>query len=140
MSGIRGKDTRPELIIRSALHRLGFRYRLHDRKLPGSPDLVFPRYNAVIQIHGCFWHGHDCHLFKSPSTRTSFWQQKIIGNRQRDQASIKALKRTDWRVLVIWECALKGKYRLPLEEVINNTVEWLHSETLELEIEGDDTL
>src|SRR3954470_16295918 len=77
MAGIRGTNTAPEMILRRALHAEGFRYRLHDRRLPGKPDMVFPRHHAVIFAHGCFWHGHDCHLFKWPSTRPEFWQTKI---------------------------------------------------------------
>lgn len=136
MSGIRGTDTKPELIIRSALHRLGYRFKLHDRTLPGSPDLVLPKYNSIIQIHGCFWHGHDCHLFKWPSTRAEFWRQKIIDNRQRDKKNLSILKDKGWRVLVIWECAMKGKLKLPYDEVTSRTTEWLHSECQELQIVG----
>lgn len=136
MSGIRGTDTKPELIIRSALHRLGYRFKLHDRTLPGSPDLVLPKYNSIIQIHGCFWHGHDCHLFKWPSTRAEFWRQKITDNRQRDKKNLSILKDKGWRVLVIWECAMKGKLKLPYDEVISRTSEWLHSECQELQIVG----
>ena len=84
MAGIRRKDTKPEIMVRKALHHLGYRYRLHDRKLPGKPDLVLPRYRAVILIHGCFWHAHECHLFKWPSTRNAFWREKIGRNRCRD--------------------------------------------------------
>jgi DNA mismatch endonuclease (patch repair protein) len=91
MSGIRSTGTRPEMILRRGLHRAGFRYRLHVRNLPGKPDLVFPRYNAVIFAHGCFWHGHDCHLFKWPSTRRDFWQAKIARNRVVDARSEAAL-------------------------------------------------
>ena len=80
MAGIRGKNTKPELAIRSALHRLGIRFRLHDKGLPGKPDLVFPKYRAVVLVHGCFWHGHDCHLFRWPKTRSEFWRHKIGAN------------------------------------------------------------
>ncbi len=118
MSGIRGKDTKPELLIRKALHSRGFRFRLHSLKVPGKPDLVLPRYNAAIFVHGCFWHGHDCHLFKMPSTRPEFWEGKIDRNRARDTEVRNALITSGWRRLVIWECALKGKFRLDFEILV----------------------
>ena len=118
MSGIRGSNTKPELLLRKGLHALGFRFRLHDRSLPGKPDIVLPRYKAVIFAHGCFWHGHDCHLFKWPSTRPEFWQAKIARNRAVDERTEAALSEAGWRQAIVWECALKGKTRLPLEEVI----------------------
>ena len=108
MSGIRGEDTRPELIVRRGLHARGFRYRLHDRKLPGKPDLVFPGPKAVILVHGCFWHGHGCHLFKWPASRIEFRKEKISGNRERDAGNLARLRDAGWRVLVIRECALKA--------------------------------
>ncbi len=127
MAGITGKNTRPEMLVRRALHKQGFRYRLHDKDLPGKPDLVFPKYKAVILVHGCFWHAHDCHLFKWPKTRQDFWKEKIEGNKARDRKIIKQLQEQGWRVLNIWECALKGKTRLSLEEVIEKASLWLHS-------------
>jgi DNA mismatch endonuclease (patch repair protein) len=125
MAGIRGKDTKPELVIRRGLHRLGFRFRLHDKRLPGKPDLVLPRYRAVIQVQGCFWHGHECALFKWPSTRQDFWKNKIIGNRDRDARNLLALEDQGWRCLTIRECALKGRNRLAIEEVLSVTAGWL---------------
>lgn len=125
MAGIRGKDTRPEMILRRGLHARGFRYRLYDRRLPGSPDLVFPGRRAVIFIHGCFWHGHGCHLFRLPATRRAFWEAKIKGNRARDEAAEAALLAAGWRVLTIWECALKGRERLPVDEVLDHAANWL---------------
>ena len=125
MSGIRGKDTIPELLIRKALFAKGFRYRLHDRRLPGKPDLVFPKYDAVIFIHGCFWHGHDCHLFKWPSTRPEFWKNKINRNREVDERNYKKIKEDGWRILTIWECAIKGKTRLSLEKIVDASEKWL---------------
>lgn len=109
MSAIRGKDTAPELRVRRALHQRGFRYRLHAGKMPGRPDLVFPKWRAVIFVHGCFWHGHGCHLFRLPATRSEWWRAKINGNRQRDARSIAALHDAGWRVAVVWECALGGR-------------------------------
>jgi DNA mismatch endonuclease, patch repair protein len=125
MAGIRAKHTRPELVIRSGLHRRGFRFRLHDKRLPGKPDLVLAKYRAVIQVQGCFWHGHDCGLFKWPSTRQDFWRRKITGNQQRDQRNLAALEALGWRCLTIHECALKGRGRLPLNEVLAWTANWL---------------
>lgn len=117
MSGIRGKDTKPELLIRSALHRAGFRYRLHAKELPGKPDMVFPKYNSVLFVHGCFWHGHgpDCNLFRWPQSREGFWREKIHRNVERDDAQIRSLLEAGYRVGIIWECALKGRQRLPLD-------------------------
>jgi len=125
MAGIRGKDTRPEMILRRGLHARGFRFRLHDRRLPGSPDLVFPGRRAVIFVHGCFWHGHDCHLFRLPATRQEFWRAKIEGNAARDAATEDALVSAGWRVLTIWECALKGRKRLPVETLLDRVSAWL---------------
>lgn len=134
MSGIRGKDTQPELIIRHALHRAGFRYRLHDKRLPGKPDLVFPKYNAVISVHGCFWHGHNCHLFKWPKTRKQFWRKKITRNRKVDTLNYKKLKEEGWYILTVWECALKGKTRQPFDKLIARISDWLVYGTRDLEI------
>ena len=136
MASIRGKDTKPELFVRKALHARGFRYRLHDRRLPGKPDLTFPKYRAVILVNGCFWHGHDCHLFKWPSTRQEFWRRKITRNRQRDEEARQALEKQGWRVGVIHECALKGKKRLDPDRIIDTTEKWLRSGQESLGIEG----
>lgn len=134
MAGIRGKNTRPEIVIRKALHRQGFRFRLHEKSLPGKPDLVLPKYRAVIFVHGCFWHGHDCHLFKWPSSRPDFWRTKIEGNKANDEKALQALRQDGWRSLTIWECALKGKTKKPLDEVIETASEWLKSGEAEMEI------
>lgn len=136
MAGIRGKDTKPELIIRSGLHRAGFRFRLHDGNLPGRPDLVFRRYNAVIFVHGCFWHGHDCHLFKMPSTRTEFWKAKIERNKAADTDAEDVLCHSQWRVGIVWECSLKGRKKLDLAEVVDRCSTWLRQDAVRLEIEG----
>lgn len=122
MSGIRSKNTKPEMLIRKALHAQGFRFRLHVKDLPGKPDLVFPKYKAVVFVHGCFWHGHDCQYFKTPKTRTDFWVAKIEANKNRDQHNIQRLQRAGWRVLVVWECSTKQKDRASLSSGI---VEWL---------------
>ncbi|MFQ5642324.1 MAG: very short patch repair endonuclease [Thiogranum sp.] len=136
MSGIRGKNTRPELVIREALFAKGLRYRLHVKDLPGKPDLVFPKYKAVIFIHGCFWHHHDCHLFKWPSTRPEFWKKKIDRNVEVDKRNYAALKAEKWRILTVWECAIKGKTKLCFESVIDEIVKWLKTENKDKEIEG----
>lgn len=136
MSGIRGKNTKPELQLRKALHRLGFRYRLHDKKLPGKPDMVLSRYRAVIFVHGCFWHLHDCHLFKWPSTRPEFWKEKISGNKERDQKQVQDLRGAGWRVLVVWECAFRSKGKLPLEEIAELAASWIVGDEDFLEIQG----
>lgn len=136
MAGIRGKDTKPELAIRRGLHAAGFRFRLHDRKLPGAPDLVLPCHRAAILVHGCFWHGHDCPLFKWPRSRQEFWREKITGNIGRDRRSILQLEQAGWRVLIIWECALKGVTRLDTETVIGRTAEWLRESAPSSEIRG----
>lgn len=125
MSGIRGKNTKPEIIIRKALFSKGFRYRLHDRKLPGKPDLVLPKYHSVILINGCFWHGHDCYLFKLPESNTEFWKNKIVQNCQNDKKAIAELKRMGWRVLTIWECAIRGRNKIGLDKVIDLTSNWI---------------
>lgn len=137
MSGIRGKDTKPEILIRKALFARGWRYRLHDKRLPGKPDLVFPRLRAVIFVDGCFWHGHHCHLFKLPSSRIEFWTEKIGRNRERDIEVRRKLDELGWRHLTVWECALKGRTRLPIVDVIDRVVQWLESGTDPSAIEGE---
>jgi len=127
MSGIRGKNTRPELLIRKALHARGFRYRLHCKDLPGNPDLCLPKYRAVIFVHGCFWHGHDCHLFKWPKTRPEFWREKIGRNRAVDEAALSTLQATGWRVATVWECAIKGRYRQSPQGITDQITAWLRS-------------
>ena len=136
MSGIRGKNTKPELLIRKALHARGFRYRLHCKDLPGNPDLCLPKYRAVIFVHGCFWHGHGCHLFKWPKTRPEFWREKIARNCEVDAGAERALAEEGWRQAVIWECAVKGRTRRSLEEVISTCADWLNSDRPRLEIRG----
>lgn len=134
MAGIRGKNTKPEIIVRRGLHAMGFRYILHDKRLPGKPDLVFPKYQAAIFVHGCFWHGHDCHLFKWPKTRESFWQKKINGNKSLDQRATRTLIDSGWRVCTIWECALKGSSRLPPDRLLAKCSSWIVSNKRFLEI------
>lgn len=127
MSGIRARNTKPEILVRSLLHRRGFRFRLHVRDLPGKPDIVLPRYRAVIFIHGCFWHGHDCPLFKLPRTRQDFWYEKIGRNRANDNKARDALAEAGWRVGTVWECAIRG-VRKDIDGVANRIAIWLRSE------------
>jgi DNA mismatch endonuclease (patch repair protein) len=115
MGRIRGKDTSPELAVRRIVHRLGFRFRLHRKDLPGRPDLVFPRLHSVIFVHGCFWHRHpdpNCRLARLPKSRLDFWEPKLTANQRRDLCNQDALGADGWRVLVVWECELKHKEQL----------------------------
>ncbi len=136
MALVGSKDTKPELLIRKGLHALGFRYRLHVKDLPGKPDLVFPRYRAVIQINGCFWHGHACPLCRMPNSNTEYWNSKIARNKKRDISNRQLLLDEHWRVLTIWECALTGKSKLGLNQVIELASAWLLSTESICEIKG----
>lgn len=112
MSGIRGKNTAPELVIRSLLHRNGFRFSLHRKDLPGTPDIVMPSREIVVFVHGCFWHGHRCEIFKWPKTNAKFWREKISGNVARDRRSQSLLLQLGWEVVVFWECEVRRALRL----------------------------
>jgi DNA mismatch endonuclease, patch repair protein len=136
MAGIRGKNTSPELVLRSGLHARGFRFRLHRRDIPGAPDLAFPSRRAVLFAHGCFWHQHGCHLFKWPNTRREFWRAKIEGNVKRDEEVARDLGALGWRVGVVWECALKGRIRRSLDEILDECADWLNSDRQSMEITG----
>jgi DNA mismatch endonuclease (patch repair protein) len=125
MARIRRTGTKPEMVVRRGLHRFGFRYITDCRALPGRPDIVFPKYEAAIMVHGCFWHGHNCDLFQLPRTRPDFWLTKISGNRERDRRTIKSLNEKGFRVLVIWECALRGRPPSEIDRVLRNTEKWL---------------
>ena len=125
MSGIRAKNTKLEVRLRKALFARGFRYRLHVIDLPGKPDIVLPRYRAVVFVHGCFWHGHDCELFRLPGTRTAWWTAKIERNRQRDQEVAGDLRARGWRQANVWECAVRGRGSRSLEEVAEEVSLWL---------------
>jgi DNA mismatch endonuclease (patch repair protein) len=118
MSRIGGRNTRLELVLRRGSHALGLRYRLQVPELPGRPDLVFPRYRAIILVHGCFWRGHDCPLFKLPATRADLWAIKIAGNKARDARTMNALRATGWRVFTVWQCSMRGRVRQPTSEVL----------------------
>jgi len=109
MAAIRSKDTNPELALRRCLFRLGYRYRIHQRGLPGRPDMVFPKYRAVVFVNGCFWHHHACRDVKMPATRRAWWRKKLEGNQLRDLVALKALQDMGWRTLVVWECSIRRK-------------------------------
>lgn len=112
MSRVRGKDTKPEMLVRRLVHGLGYRYRLHGRKLPGAPDLVFPTRRKAIQVHGCFWHRHpdpECRLARLPKSRQEFWMEKLDGNRARDERNAAAIRALGWEQLELWECQLRDR-------------------------------
>jgi DNA mismatch endonuclease (patch repair protein) len=136
MAGIRGKDTRPELLLRKNLHRLGLRYSLKRNELPGKPDIVLPGRKTAVFFHGCFWHGHEgCSLFKIPGTRTEFWVAKIAGNRARDARVLPKLLASGWRVAVVRECAIRGRGKRPVEAVSKLLADWIKGgvgDTLEI--------
>ena len=112
MRAVRGKNTAPELLVRSMLHRLGYRFRLHRKDLPGTPDIVFPARRSVMFVHGCFWHGHNCARGASPASNVDFWERKIAGNRERDGRTQGRLRKNGWKVLTVWECETKNERRL----------------------------
>ena len=124
MSQIRNKNTKPELKLRQALWRLGFRYRVNDKRLPGTPDIVLPKYRTVIFVHGCFWHGHkDCKNATTPKSNTEFWKTKITRNQERDQEVWRQLEAKGWSVIIVWECQLK---KAVLDETIGRVKEGIH--------------
>lgn len=133
MSNIRGKDTKPELALRRALHARGFRFRLHVKDVPGRPDIVFPKYRAVVFVHGCFWHRHaGCRYATVPKTRVEFWKKKFAANISRDAVVQEKLTRKGWRVAIVWECALRNPGALTqTAEMVAN---WLKSDELEMEL------
>ena len=120
MSQIKATDTKPELLVRKFLHAQGFRYKLHDKTLPGKPDIVLPKYKTVIFIHGCFWHGHsNCKYYVVPKTRTDWWMNKINTNSSNDVKAIKDLKKDSWKIITVWECRLKaGKKEKTLSQIL----------------------
>ena len=125
MSRIRGRDTKLELLLRRGLHARGLRFRVQRRDLPGRPDVVLPKYRVCVFVHGCFWHGHGCELFRMPGTRQDFWRRKISGTRERDKRSVDALLRAGWRILVVWECAVRGPRRLSREAVLEESFQFI---------------
>jgi len=107
MSKIRSVNTRPEMVVRSLLHRRGYRFRLHRNDLPGKPDIVLPKHKAIILIHGCFWHGHNCKIASSPKSNKEYWTPKILSNRTRDARNLEKLREQGWHVLILWECEIR---------------------------------
>lgn len=125
MSRVKGKDTGPEMQVRRWVHKMGYRYRLHRKDLPGNPDLVFPAHHKIIFIHGCFWHGHDCKAGrKQPKTHSDYWTAKLARNKSRDAANQRLLTEQGWRVLVVWECELKRA-----DELMNRLNDFLQAGT-----------
>lgn len=138
MRAIQSTNTKPELKIRSALHKRGFRYRLNYSGLPGKPDLVLKKYRAAIFVHGCFWHQHSCELFKWPASKREFWKSKLTQNRIRDLSNEAKLAGLGWRTVIVWECSLKGRNRKPLDEIVDTIANWLISMNCHhLEIQGN---
>lgn len=133
MSRVHSTETKPEQELRSFLHKAGFRFRKNVKNLPGKPDIVLPKYKAIIFVHGCFWHGHtECKKAKLPATRTEFWTNKIAENITRDQKNIELLQQQGWRIAIIWECYLKNKFlQIQTYDVV---ITWLKSDSLFLEI------
>ncbi|MDP3515676.1 MAG: very short patch repair endonuclease [Pseudohongiella sp.] len=136
MSAIKGKDTKPEMIVRTLLFAKGYRYRLNNRKLPGRPDLAFRQYEAAVFVHGCFWHMHGCPAFKLPRSNTEWWREKLESNRQRDIRSISALAESGWRVGIVWECSIRGKGKLNATDITQILEDWLQSNREQLILEG----
>lgn len=130
MSRIRGKDTGIEMIVRRALHQMGYRYRLYAKDLPGKPDLVFRSRRAVIFVNGCFWHGHGCDLFQLPKNNSEFWAQKLRKNRDRDERNLREISKLGWRHLTVWECALRGPNRMNIDEVAGIVADWIEGAEL----------
>lgn len=134
MAGIKGKDTRPEIMLRKASHRRGLRFRLHNKGLPERPDIVLPKYKVVIFVHGCFWHGHeDCKLFRLPKSREGFWKEKIEGNIARDKIKTGLLLEQGWRILVVWECSMKHRVSY-INDLVGVVDKWIR-ESIESYIE-----
>lgn len=139
MAGIKGKDTKPELVLRRALHARGFRYRLHSKNVPGRPDLVFQKHHAIIFVHGCFWHRHEgCRYTTTPSTRPEFWQTKFDANVARDRSVHDQLLDAGWRVATVWECALRRPEETAL--AANLLAAWLRSSAAEIQIGNADVI
>jgi len=132
MSGIRNKNTKPEIMIRKELFGNGFRYRLHNEKLPGKPDIVFKKHMAIIFIHGCFWHGHNCRYFVWPKSNIEFWREKINGNKKNDKKVIKELHTMGYRICIVWECVTRDQVLFP--KAMKKLIAWLLSHRNFLEI------
>lgn len=127
MAGIRTANTKPEIVVRKLLFAMGYRFRLQRKDLPGKPDLVLPKHDVAIFVNGCFWHCHECHLFKWPKSNAQFWKKKILGNRERDQRSAKDLRGLGWHVMTVWECAVRSKSDRQLESLACRMSDWIES-------------
>lgn len=139
MAAIRSANTKPEMIVRRLLHAAGFRYRLHRRDLPGTPDLTLPKWNAIIEVHGCFFHAHDCHFVrKPPRENAEFWENKLSSNARRDRRNAEQVALMGLRRLVIWQCAITGKSRLQPEDLLCRVSSWLAGPEMTGEIRGSD--
>lgn len=127
MSSVGQRDTEPEMVLRKAMHHQGYRYRLNVKELPGSPDLVFPKYKAVVFVHGCFWHFHGCKKSSIPSTREKYWKEKFEKNKERDQRKIDKLLQMGWRVAVVWSCTLEDRNKELVDKTVKKVGRWLNS-------------
>ncbi|WP_183235821.1 DNA mismatch endonuclease Vsr [Bradyrhizobium sp. CIR18] len=136
MALVRQKNTVPEIFVRHVLHQLGFRFRLNQTHLPGSPDIVLARWRTVVFVHGCFWHMHDCSLFKLPSTRADWWREKLKANAMRDDKIIHKLLDEHWRTVVVWQCSIKGPGRLDLGVFKHSISEAIRGKALLTELRG----
>jgi DNA mismatch endonuclease (patch repair protein) len=136
MSAVKSANSKAEMTLRRMLHGQGFRFRLHDAALPGTPDLALPARKAIIFMHGCFWHGHQCKARRRPATHRDYWTKKILRNRQRDRATARLLLSMGWRVAVVWECALAGPRRLPEGTLARRLAAWLRGKRRELDLGG----
>ena len=138
MASISAKDTKPELALRKSLHQRGYRYRLHVKNLPGKPDLVFHKFNAILFINGCFWHGHDCRLFRIPGTNQNYWTKKFDANRIRDGRNKRLLLDLNWRVLTVWECSMRGRDKLEPDRLISTIEDWMNGNSRLSEVRGSE--
>lgn len=136
MSGIRGRDTKIELVVRKALYARGLRYRLHNRMLPGRPDMAFIGAKAAIFMNGCFWHGHDCPFFRLPASNAEFWQTKISANRERDIRSLEALHALGWRTAVVWECSIRNRPAEDFADLLAQLEKWIRKGSGHLDLRG----
>jgi DNA mismatch endonuclease, patch repair protein len=136
MSRIRSKNTKPEIQLRKRLFLSGYRYRICYNKVEGKPDIFLLKQKTAIFVNGCFWHGHSCHLFKTPETRTSFWMDKIAGNKKHDSEVLEKLHKNAIRTIVVWECSLKGKTRIGVDKTLFLIEKWLETDSVSLEISG----
>jgi len=136
MSKIKSKDTKPEVIIRKGLHGMGYRYRLHVKDLPGKPDIYLPKYNTVIEVMGCFWHGHNCHLGSSPNSNKDYWTNKLTRNKERDQTNKELIIEQELNLLVVWECSIIGKTSWELEGLLEDIESFILDSRNYHEIQG----